>query len=289
MLLELAIGDAYAAGFENTDATIVLNYNDLSHYINHPHHPIRPGCYTNATQMAIAVAEAVISGEPWTPQMLAGKFVKVVKREPRQSNSWGFYDLLKRAKDGKQFLAEVSDKSDKNGAALRAGPIGVYPDLQKVLKRAAAQAALTHNTLDGINAACAAALMTHYFIYRLGPKERLGEFIEEHVPGNWSEPWYEKVELKAWMSVRAAITALVENDRMSNLLKNCIDFSGDVTAVAMLALAAGSCSAEIFQDLPSNLLWNLEDTGYGRSYLMELDRKLLSSLARYEKQTGPLN
>lgn len=36
MLLELAIGDAYGAGFEYADEMIALN--DLSRYVKHPRH-----------------------------------------------------------------------------------------------------------------------------------------------------------------------------------------------------------------------------------------------------------
>ncbi|BCL82258.1 hypothetical protein ccbrp13_47230 [Ktedonobacteria bacterium brp13] len=84
------------------------------------------------------------------------------------------------------------------------------------------QASITHNTLDGIHAAVAASLMTHYFIYRLGPRQVLGSFLEQYVPGKWSRPWLGEVGAKGWMSVRAAITAITHNDHMSSLLKDCI-------------------------------------------------------------------
>ncbi len=77
------------------------------------------------------------------------------------------------------------------------------------------------------------------------------------------------------MSVRAAITALVRNDSMSGLLKDCISFTGDVDTVAAIALAAGSCSQEIKQDLPHHLILELENGSYGRDYLIKLDKQLL--------------
>ncbi|QBD80454.1 ADP-ribosylglycohydrolase family protein [Ktedonosporobacter rubrisoli] len=51
MLLELAIGDAYGAGFEYVDPEMIRRQNNLSHYVKHPRHAIRPGCYTDDTQM----------------------------------------------------------------------------------------------------------------------------------------------------------------------------------------------------------------------------------------------
>jgi len=78
------------------------------------------------------------------------------------------------------------------------------------------------------------------------------------------------------MSVRAAITAVITSDTMSDLLKACIQFSGDVDTVAAIALAAGSCSAEIAQDLPSHLFDTLENGKYGREYIQRLDRQLMA-------------
>ncbi len=61
MLLELAVGDAYGAGFEYADADTVAAKNDLSHYVRHPRHRISPGRYTDDTQMSLAIAEAILS------------------------------------------------------------------------------------------------------------------------------------------------------------------------------------------------------------------------------------
>lgn len=77
------------------------------------------------------------------------------------------------------------------------------------------------------------------------------------------------------MSVRAAITAVMRNDSMSKLLQDCIAFTGDVDTVAAIALAAGSCSEEITQDLPDHLIATLENNSYGKDYLINLDKQLM--------------
>ncbi|HEX3270708.1 MAG TPA: ADP-ribosylglycohydrolase family protein [Ktedonobacterales bacterium] len=278
MLLELAVGDAYGAGFEY--APEMAQFNDLSGYVRHPRHRIIPGAYTDDTQMSLAIAEVIVSGEDWTPLNLANAFVTAFKRAPREGYAGGFYDFLCHVRDGAQFLAEIHGESDKSGAAMRAAPIGVFPTVTEVVKRTRIQAALTHNTPDGINAALAAALMSHHGLYRLGAKAGLGAFLEAHVPGDWSVPWTGKVKSKGWMSVRAAITALAASERMSELLRRCVDFTGDVDTVAAIALAAGSCCEEIEQDLPAHLVYGLEDSAFGRSYIEELDARLLSLVRR---------
>ncbi len=276
MLLELAIGDAYGAGFEYVDREMILQQNDLSGYVKHPRHHIQPGSYTDDTQMSLAIVEAIVSGEPWKPALLADRFVKVFQRDPREGYATGFYHFLEQVRDGEQFLRDMNPSSEKSGAAMRAAPIGIYPTIPLVIERCTIQAALTHNTPKGIKAAVAAALMTHYFLYHLGPKSELGLFLEEQVHGRWASPWTGEVKSQGWMSVQAAVTALTRCDTMESLLKTCIQFSGDVDTVAAIALAAGSCSPEIAQDLPDHLFDELENGQYGRDYIRLLDRQLMA-------------
>lgn len=281
MLLELAIGDAYGAGFEYADPEFVELYNDLSNYVQHPRHQIKPGCYTDDTQMSVAIAETLVAQEPWTPEVLANRFVTAFKRDQREGYASRSYQYLLQVQDGHQFLEGINWTSDKSGAAMRAAPIGVFPTIEKVIEAATIQAAITHNTPDGINSARAAALMSHYFIYQLGSKKKLGQFLEAHVSGDWSQPWQGKVKSKGWMSVRAAITAVMRNDSLSELLKDCIAFTGDVDTVATIALAAASCSKEVTQDIPAHLIENLENGSYGRDYLIDLDQQLMSVAKKY--------
>src|SRR5262249_14680532 len=55
----------------------------------------------------------------------------------------------------------------------------------------------THDTSEGTNAAIAAALMSHYFLYRLGKKAELGKFLASMVPGPWAGQWQGKVGPKS--------------------------------------------------------------------------------------------
>ncbi len=280
MLLELAVGDAYGAGFEYAPEHVVRRQNTAARYVKHPKHNIAPGCYTDDTQMSLAVAEALVSGERWTPENLARRFVTCFQRDPREGYAGRFYAFLRSVTDGRDFLDRIEPNSDKSGAAMRAAPLGVLPTVGEVLDKSRLQAAITHNTPDGIHAACAAALMSHFFLYDLGPKKDLGWFLARQVPGQWSDPWSGKVGPKGWMSVRAAVTAVMRNDRLGELLKDCVAFTGDVDTVATVALAAASCSAEYRQDLPADLVTNLENGPFGRDYLGQLDRQLMALAGR---------
>lgn len=280
MLVELAVGDAYGAGFEYVDPSLVRRHNDLSGYFKHPRHRIKLGCYTDDTQMSLGIAEMIVEDVPWTREAIAAKFVDVFKRDPREGYAGRFYKFLKQVRDGREFLANIRPASDKSGAAMRAAPLGAFSTIEEVIQRSETQARITHDTPDGIAAAAAAALMAHYFIYELGSKDDVGRFLEEHVPGKWSEAWRGQVGAKGWMSVRAAITAVRQNDKMSSLLRRCVSFCGDVDTVATIALSAAAHSSEIEQDLPDHLIKGLENGTYGRDYLAKIDKQLMATVRK---------
>jgi len=276
MLIEIAIGDAYGAGFEYVDDEMIRARNDLTGYVRHPRWLGRPGAYTDDTQMSLAIAEAMLSGEEWTPEYLAGMFVGAFKRDPRQGYSRLTYQFLLGVVDGPDFVRRFNPASERSGAAMRAGPIGLYPTVTDVLERARQQATLTHNTPAGIRAAQAAALMVHHGYHRLGPKRDLDAFLMAYVPSRWLTPWQGKVGPLGEDSVAAALAALRTCDRMSDLLRTCVALGGDVDTVAAIACAAGSVCEEIEQDLPAHLHDGLERGPHGYDYLQRLDAQLMT-------------
>jgi len=284
MLLELAIGDAYGAGFEYTDSRKVPWLNLVQDYVRHPRHDLEPGCYTDDTQMSIAVAEAVLSGEPWDKSLLARHFVAAFKRDPRKGYASGFYKFLKEVRDGEDFLARIKNDSMKNGAAMRSAPVGVFGSVKEVKEKAVLQASITHDTPDGRNSAVAAALMTHFFLYGLGKKAGFLEFLKANVPGDWAVPWRGEVRSPGPQAVHAAATAIMRHDTMTRVLQSCIAFTGDVDTVAAIAMPAASCCGEIAQDLPKRLFEKLENRAFGRDYIRELDQRLLALAARNRKK-----
>ncbi|AZZ91975.1 ADP-ribosylglycohydrolase family protein [Hahella sp. KA22] len=277
MLIELAIGDAYGAGFEYASNKIVRENNFGEQYIQHQRHTtILPGQYTDDAQMAIAVAEALIAEQHWNETILAGYFLNAFKRDQREGYAKGFYDFLCSVETAEEFLERIKPDSEKSGAAMRASPIGVLADEKQVIEYCALQAKLTHNTPLGVNAALAAALMTHYFIYDLGPKQDLGEYIASKVSGDWNVPWKGKVGALGVDSTRAAITAVIAENDLKSILLKCIAYTGDTDTVATIALAAAACSKEVDKNLSQSLYDNLERGAYGYDYIARLDKELMA-------------
>lgn len=284
MLLELAVGDAYGARFEYTSPEFVTHNNTLTRYLQNPQHQsILPGSYTDDTQMTLAIAELLISGQPWTQEAVAEKFVEVFHRDPRSGYAGGFFQLLTELRSGRELLDRISPWSEKSGAAMRVGPIGLLPDIDLLLNYAEIQARITHNTLLGIESAQAASLAVHYCSHNIGHLAGIGSWVDTVIrkhggQGGWSTKWTGEVGSYGWMSVSAALTALSTASSLSELLKSCVAYVGDVDTVATIALAAGSCCAELVSDLPPELLSNLENGRYGRDYLISLDDRLCEAM-----------
>lgn len=276
MLIELAIGDAYGCGFEYASEN--LHLNNLSGYVKHPRHSLYAGQYSDDTQMSLAIAELMIEGGEWETNRIIDKFIEVFKRDPRDGYSRGFQAILESINTREDFLYKVIPNSDKSGGAMRAGCCGLASTIDEVIRRATIQAAITHNTPAGKDAAVAAALMVHYFLYDVGEKAFLGSFIERLVPGDygWDMPWEQKIGSKGWMDVRAAITAIKQTNTLADCLKWIVGLGGDVDTAGAITMIAASCSKEMGKNLPEVLFSTLENGKYGRDYIQHIDNKLFN-------------
>ncbi len=274
MLLEGAIGDAYGAGFEFAPMEKIKRDNTISRYEPHPLFDEIQGKYTDDTQMSIAIAELLISGEKWTSENIARKFVECFKRDPRRGYAKRFYQFLTEIKDGDELLEKIHPKSERNGAAMRAYPLGILKDESDIKEKCRLQAAVTHQTEKAMRAAEAIALACHFFIYRKGNKKDLSEYLLDIQGYKWAANWNGEVGVDANETVQAVLTVLQQEDTLTNMLKKSVDFGGDVDTVASLTLAIGSVVTSVENDLPDWLYTDLENGEYGRDYIRKLDEQL---------------
>jgi ADP-ribosylglycohydrolase len=288
MLLECAIGDAYGRFFEFAPACYVKKFNTGNGYPSL--HPRRPpgyltdevrGSYTDDTQMSLALAEMIVEDRPWTPLEIAGKFLEVFKRDKRKGYAGGFYQFLKETDDAGAFLFNIRPDSAKTGGAMRATPLCALATIGEVLSKGRIQAAVTHNTSDGMNAAMAASLIAWHFAHG-GEKKGLVPLLCKYIDGPWDKPWSGSVGNIGIDAVRAVITSLLRTESLTALLIDCVAYTGDVDTVAAIAMAAASFSPEYERDLNPSLYADLERGTYGYDYLEELDKKLLSRLTEHK-------
>lgn len=275
MIFEGALGDAYGAGFEFADRDVIDRQNNLSQYIPHPRFQTIYKKYTDDTQMALAIAELIIDRAEWTPLTIADKFVEVFKRDPREGYSRRFYSLLTQARNGAELISLIDPESIRNGAAMRAYPLGALRDINEVKEKAAIQAAITHNTQAGISSAQAVALMSFFTFHKVATLKYLPDFLLEHQKMKWSNTWTGEVQINGLQTVEAVLTVLSRNkESMRSILIDSINFGGDVDTVASLSLAIASNASEVRQDLPQWLWDDVENDTFGIDYIKSIDEKL---------------
>ncbi|MFT6709404.1 MAG: ADP-ribosyl-[dinitrogen reductase] hydrolase [Flavobacteriales bacterium] len=244
MLLQAAIGDAYGAGFEFALPSKIKSKKNLSQYETHPLYKEIKGKYTDDTQMAIGIAELLIEEKDWTSLMIANKFVEVFKRDPRRGYAKRFQQFLTDIKDGQEMLDKIVAKSERNGAAMRAYPLGILKDEKEIIEKCDLQSSITHQTEKALLSPQAIALSNHYFIYKKGKKGNPTEYLQDIQQYKWKGDWSGEVKVNAIETVEAVITVLRKEHSLKEMLRKSVDFGGDVDTVAASGcspLGTGGC------------------------------------------------
>lgn len=266
MIIHGAIGDTYGAAFEFAERSFIKKENTLTKYLT--------GKYTDDTQMAIGVAELILENQEWTSLNIANKFVEVFQRDFRKGYAGRFSQLMTDVLDGQELLDRIIPKSERNGAAMRAYPIGIFADEKEVLAKAKTQGEVTHQTKKAIDAAEAIALMSHYFIYQKGNKNQLLEYLADVQGRVWKPNWYGEVRIDGEETVEAVLYVFEKTNTLKDALQKSIHLGGDTDTVASLALAIGSLTEEFENDLPKWMYDDLENVKFGKDYMMSLDTQL---------------
>jgi ADP-ribosylglycohydrolase len=279
----IAMADAYGAGFEFARFN-TAEHNTLTNYLKHNLEGTAAGSYSDDTQMSIAVARAVLAHEEPDAQDFIRSFVETFKADPRETYARGFYLFLCSCVDAADFAARIKPTSNRSGAAMRVGPIGLYADLAKVLRVAEMQARITHDTEEGIASAQVIAASVHYHAHarRHAGAGSLFDFLNAHVPGyEWEKAWQGRTNVDGFPCARAALTAVARNRRYTELLKDCVNFGGDTDTVCAMAAAIAALDPDYERDVPRWMVDNLESGPFGRPLLHDLDQRLM---AHYELQ-----
>jgi ADP-ribosylglycohydrolase len=296
ILVHIGIADAYGAGAEYLklprDNKIREECLKFDHYVQHPWHKLKPGAYTDDTEMSAANATVLAENDPpFTQIMFANSYVREFSRGGmRQGYAGGFYDFLASVKSGQEFLEKIKPHSDKNGACMRAPVIGVLPTVKEVLDAATIQASITHNTSAGIASARCAALMAHFTLYEGLPFADLPAYCLGTPPAEdvdlladiFTMPWSGKpVQAEGRISVavatmHAVLDLMVHQKSLMDILRQAILWGGDVDSVAAIAWGIASPRYK-HEKLPEFMLHELEggSTATGATYLIKLGETLM--------------
>ena len=273
ILLSTAIGDAYGAGFEY-DAPTPERPNALRYVPNTKHPTLRFAGYTDDTQMAIGVAEALLTaGLGNTPSRVdfADSFVNCFRRDPRVGYSRRMQGFMEGCRTGADLIERIRPDSAKSGAAMRSGPLAWLPSLEVVLATAELQARITHDTTGGVLSSCATAAGGFALRTGLCNRSNLPEWLSDTLGYDFLLPWSGPVGSAGLDSVRAAVTLVAHYEDYESVLKAGVDLTGDVDTVLAVACGFLSWDRPFAPVLPDVLVNDLENGAYGRDWLDALD------------------
>jgi len=291
-LLGLAIGDALGAPFEGKPAEDMnRQYRNALDFIEDP--PPGELRYTDATQMAIGVAESLVKCRRINERELGKRFA--ANYSPQRGYGAGSKVVLEAMLDGRDHKALAANHfpggSFGNGAAMRVAPVGLMfrHNLKQLWKEARLSALPTHVHPLGIEGAQILALAVgiasttdtfdreEFFTNLLGkcssleyrdPLRRAAQLSDVRdlaLLGNGIE---------ATSSVVTAIAVFgLSPHSYEETIGNAILLGGDTNTIGAMA---GAISGAYLGHaaIPNHLLENLEDREQGRTYLEILASKL---------------
>lgn len=301
MFLSIAIGDAFGAGYEfmKGGRKAVKNSFNFKGYRLHPNEEMysyKSGMYTDDAQMSIGIGELLLSEKEFNHENLADSFVKCYKRDPIEGYARGFQSFMNIVESGKDFMDKIRPNSKRNGAAMRAVPIGLVPEVEKVVDYAFINGELTHNTKEAIASSVGVALSSHYMIYKNGDVSSLFNFIKPHIK-NIDRNAYNYIEeirkLKeenplvlfgkdyvntgipcdGVRTLGAVLYVLNNYSKLPDILKQAILLGGDTDSVASISLGLASIRNDL-DDLPEFLIKDLTNHKFGKDYLLDLGESL---------------
>jgi len=296
-LLGLAIGDALGGRFEAQSASAICDrFPTVEHLIAYPTDELT---YTDDTQMAIGVAEALIDRGEIVEESLCRAFV--ANYVPSRGYGRGARAVLDAMEVGQDYRT-VADThfpggSYGNGAAMRVAPVGLcfHSDRTQLFDQARKSALPTHHHPLGIEGAQLIALAVALAV-RADRFDR-DAFFRELVASCSSEEFRTKLELaqrvrshreltnlgngiEALESVPTAIASFATApDSYEETIGQVIRLGGDTDTLAAMAGAISGAYLGVGR-LPKHLIERLETSLKGREYIRKLATDLHGRFGR---------
>jgi poly(ADP-ribose) glycohydrolase ARH3 len=297
-LLGLAVGDALGANFEGQSAeSVTARYPTVRHLIQNP--PAGEQWYTDDTQMAIGVAEALVACGCIDERQLCERFA--ANYVPGRGYGRGARVILEAILEGEDYklLAKsyFPGGSFGNGAAMRVAPVGLmfHHDAGRLWEEAKLSALPTHTHPLGIEGAQLLALAVglavrstevdrENFFNALGARcsgvEYTGPLRRAARLDNPADLALFGNGIEAASSVVTAIAAFsMSPNSYEQTIGSAILLGGDTDTIAAMAGAISGAFLG-WQSIPTHLLEQLEDREQGRSYIKGLAKQLHAAYLR---------
>jgi len=303
-LTGLAIGDSLGMPFEMESPLSVKLSSWTGGYQSSSSNPInrnlKPGQFTDDTQMSIALAKAILENNYYEPSLAASKYLAWFTSGDCRGIGTTTRIAMMNIAQGKSLSTCGVEGAEGNGTAMRAAPIGAHQSKGVERFRAAAywarmDAELTHRSVEASEGSAAIAVATSHLCSE-GRKEDLLTTVLEHVQKSQVRVGIENLhrairrgdslqdflKTREWLlsgvsghviqSVPAAFTIFAYSDNFEETVQNAVRLGGDTDTVAAMAGAlAGSYYG--IEGIPKALLLPLESA----SDLRDLELRLLAS------------
>lgn len=163
VLLGAAIGDAMGVPFESKPPPNPLFSEwDGKSYLGSEWHKLKPGQYSDDTQMSCMVAQSLIESKGFDPNDLSKRYVHWIASGEARGYGKTTYASIQNLINGKTWIDSGIVGSYGNGTAMRAAPFGIYfrNDIKSLLEVVRIDCCITHNSDEAIAGAQAIALAT---------------------------------------------------------------------------------------------------------------------------------
>jgi poly(ADP-ribose) glycohydrolase ARH3 len=286
-LLGLAVGDALGGRFEAQSASALrARFATTTALIDYPQDEL---WYTDDTQMALGVAEALLADREVLEPRLCAAFV--ANYVPSRGYGRGARAVLEAMEEGRDYRATAEryfpGGSFGNGAAMRVAPVGLFfhADMDRLWRQARLSALPTHLHPLAIEGAQLLALAVALCVQ--GQTFDRTAFFERLLERCVLAPFRAKLELAARLqapeelarlgngieALESVVTALASFSlapaSYADAVANVIFLGGDTdTLAAMTGALSGAFLGA--QALPARLLGLLENGTKGRDYLSQV-------------------
>lgn len=183
VLLGGAIGDALGVFAESK----LPNYQPLldwdgKTFLGSEHHGLKPGQFSDDTQLSIEIAESLILNKGFNPDDLAARYVDWIVSGCARGYGRTTLMAIQNLIAGKHWSESGIAGSYGNGTAMRAAPFGIYfrNDLQSLVAICKIDSAITHASEDAEAGSIAIALAAAHAVN--DDTEDLLERISEKLP-----------------------------------------------------------------------------------------------------------
>jgi poly(ADP-ribose) glycohydrolase ARH3 len=303
-LIGLAVGDATGAPYEGVPGDMIYRMGPASSIVETPSEETR--YYTDDTQMAIGVAEALIECSEIREEVLCAAFAK--NYDPARGYGQGARRIIEAIITGEDWrgLAQtiLPGGSLGNGAAMRVAPVGLMfcDDLDLVSAQAELSAHPTHLHPLGVDGARILALAVA--LATRGQRFVRSDFFAELQKRAKTEEFQWQLSVAAQLrpsdiiagfgngleAHRSVVTAVCcfagSPDCYADVIRRAIGQGNDTDTLAAMAGAISGARLGI-EAIPEHLIESLEDNAKGRTYICELADKLLQAHESRRRREGP--